>query len=63
VLSEALHMKLERILSANEGGHVMRPAAPMARMAMEASAADVPISPGELKVQATVTLVYEIAPN
>jgi uncharacterized protein YggE len=63
VLSEALHVKLVRILSANEGSHVMRPAAPMARMAMEASAADVPISPGELKVQATVTLVYEIAPN
>jgi uncharacterized protein len=63
VLSEALHVKLVRVLSVNEGGHVMRPAAPMARMAMEASAGDVPVSPGELKVEATVTLVYEIAPN
>ena len=63
VLGEALHVKLVRIVSVNEGGRMMRPVAPMARMAMEASAADVPISPGELKVEATVTLVYEIAPN
>jgi uncharacterized protein len=63
MLSEALHVKLMRVLSANEGGHMVRPAAPMARMAMEASTGDVPISPGELKVEATVTLVYEIAPN
>ncbi len=63
VLSEALQVKLVRVLSVSEGGHVVRPAAPMARMAMEASAGEVPISPGELKVEATVTLVYEIAPN
>lgn len=63
VLSEALHVKLVRVLSVNEGGPVMRPAAPVARMAMEASAGDVPISAGELKIEATVTLVYEIAPN
>jgi uncharacterized protein YggE len=30
---------------------------------MEASTGEVPVSPGELKVEATVTLVYEIAPN
>jgi uncharacterized protein len=63
VLSEALHVKLVRVVSANEGGHMIRPAAPMARMAMEASAGDVPISSGELKIEATVTLVYEIAPK
>lgn len=63
VLSEALHVKLVRVVSATEGGQMVRPAAPMARMAMEASAGDVPISPGELKVEATVTLVYEISPN
>jgi len=62
-LSEALHVKLVRVLSVSEGGHMVRPAAPMARMAMEASVAEVPISPGEMKVEATVTLVYEIAPN
>jgi uncharacterized protein YggE len=63
VLSEALGVKLVRVLSVNEGGHIVRPAVAMARMAMESSAGDVPISSGELKVEATVTLVYEIAPN
>lgn len=63
VLSEALHVKLVRVLSVNEGGPVMRPSAPVARMTMEASAGDVPISAGELKIEATVTLVYEIAPK
>ncbi|MBH0198678.1 MAG: SIMPL domain-containing protein [Nitrospira sp.] len=63
VLSEALRVKLVRVLSVNEGGHIVRPTVAMARMAMEASAGDVPISSGELKVEATVTLVYEIAPN
>jgi hypothetical protein len=56
-------VKLVRVLSVNEGGHIVRPAVAMARMAMESSAGDVPISSGELKVEATVTLVYEIAPN
>ncbi|QPD03313.1 MAG: hypothetical protein Nkreftii_001087 [Candidatus Nitrospira kreftii] len=63
MLSNALHVKLVRVLSATEGGHMVRSVAPMARMAMEASAGDVPISPGELKIEATVTLVYEIATN
>ena len=63
VLSEALRVKLVRVLSVNEGSHVVRPAVAMARMAMEGVAGNVPISSGELKVEATVTLVYEIAPN
>jgi len=63
VLSETLDVKLVRILSVTEGGHMIRPAAPMARMAMEATAGDMPISSGELKIEATVTLVYEIAPK
>ena len=63
VLSETLHVKLVRVLSVTEGGQAIRPPMPMARMAMEASAGDVPISSGELKIEATVTLVYEIAPK
>lgn len=63
MLSETLHVKLARILSVTEGGQMIRPPMPMARMAMEASAGDVPISSGELKIEATVTLVYEIAPK
>jgi len=63
VLSEPLHVKLVRVLSVSEGGHMVRPTAQMARMVMEAGAGEAPISPGELKVEVTVTLVYEIAPN
>ncbi len=63
VLSDALQVKLVRVLSVTEGGQMIRPPMPMARMAMEASAGDVPISSGELKIEATVTLVYEIAPK
>ena len=64
-LSEALHVKLVRVLSVNEGGHVVRPAPHVGRamMAMEPGAGEPPLSPGEMKVEATVTLVYEIAPN
>ena len=63
VLSKVLHMRLVRVLSVSEGGHVIRPVAPVARMAMDVGAGEVPISPGEMKVEASVTLVYEIAPN
>ena len=63
VLSETLHVKLARILSVTEGSQVVRPGVAMARMAMEATAGDTPISSGELKIEATVTLVYEIAPK
>jgi uncharacterized protein YggE len=64
-LSEALGVKLVRVLSVNEGGHVVRSAPHMARsmMAMDAGEGAPPISPGEIKIEATVTLVYEIAPN
>ncbi len=63
VLSETLHVKLVRVLAVTEGGQMMRPAAPMARMAMEGSAGEVPVLPGELKIEGSVTLVYEIAAN
>jgi len=63
VLIEALHVKLVRGLSINEGGHVMRPPVAMAWLAMEESVGDVPISSSELKVIATVTLIDEIASN
>lgn len=64
-LGESLNVKLVRLVNVTEGGHVVRPALHMARatMAMEATGGEVPISSGEIKVEATVTLVYEIAPN
>jgi uncharacterized protein YggE len=64
-LSDTLHVKLVRILTVNEGGHVVRPAPQFARsmMATENGGGEPPILPGEMKIEATVTLVYEIAPN
>jgi hypothetical protein len=60
-LSRLLNVKLVRLLNAAEGGHVVRPAPYMGRaMATMEAAADAPISSGELKVEATVTLIYEI---
>lgn len=61
-LSQALKVKLVRVLNVSEGGHVVRPAPYMGRAmaSMEGMAADVPVSSGELKVEATVTLIYEI---
>jgi hypothetical protein len=62
-LGEALDVKLVRILTANEGGaQVIYPRPFMARSASAAMAAEVsvPISSGELKVEASVTLIYEI---
>lgn len=61
-LSQALKVKLVRVLNVSEGGHVVRPAPYMGRAmaSMEAASADMPVSSGELKIEATVTLVYEI---
>jgi uncharacterized protein YggE len=63
-LSESLKLKLLRLISVSEGGHVMRPASHSSRsmMAMDAGS-EPPIFGGEMKVEANVTLVYEIAQN
>jgi uncharacterized protein YggE len=62
-LSEALNVKLVRLMTVNEGGQVIRPLSyavpPMSAMA-ETPRAEPPISSGEMKVEATVTLIYEI---
>lgn len=64
-LGESLKLKLVRLISVNEGGQVVRPMAHQSRsmMAMDAGGSEPPIFGGELKVEATVTLVYEIAQN
>ena len=61
-LSEALRVKLSRLLKATEESHVVRPVPKLARsmMAMEGSGGDMPVFSGEIKVDATVTLIYEI---
>ena len=62
-LSQALKVKLVRVLNVSEGGHTVYPTPYMGRAmaSMESAVADVPVSSGELKVEATVTLTYEIA--
>ncbi len=62
-LSEALNVKLLRLVTVNEQGHVVRPVPSYAGRsmgAMEMAVAAPPISSGEMKVEATVTLIYEI---
>lgn len=61
-LSESLNVKLIRLISASESGHVIHPA-PQARamMAMENRGGEPPVFAGEVQVEATVTLTYEIA--
>jgi len=61
-LSEALNVSLVRLMAANEAGHVVRPVPYAARSmgVMEAGGPAPPISSGEMKVEATVTLVYEM---
>ena len=61
-LSEALNLKLIRLLNATEETHVVRPIPKMARsmMAMEGGGGEMPVFSGEIKVEATVTLIYEV---
>jgi len=61
-LSEALHLKLARLIQVTEGVQFIRPAsyAGRAMMAADSGGGDVPLSSGEMRVEATVTLSYEI---
>ena len=61
-LSEALKVRLIRLLNATEQSHIVQPVPKMSRsmMAMEGGGGEAPVFSGEIKVEATVTLVYEI---
>jgi len=61
-LGEALKVRLIRVLKTTEEGHVVQPFVPKvsrSMMAMEGGG-EAPVFSGEIKVEATVTLVYEI---
>lgn len=62
-LSEAVNVKLGRLVNVTEGTHVVAPMPRVGRAmaAMEGAGGEVPISSGEMRVEATVTLIYEIA--
>lgn len=61
-LSEALKVKLIRLLKATEESHVVRPMPRVARsmMATDGGGGEMAVFAGEIKVEATVTLIYEI---
>ena len=61
-LSETLHVKLGRLVAVIEEGPVIRPVPRASRsmMATDAGGGEPPIFSGEMKVEATVTLAYEI---
>jgi uncharacterized protein YggE len=61
-LSDALKVKLIRLFSATEDSHVIHPMPRVSRsmMATNGGGGEPPIFSGEIKVEATVTLVYEI---
>jgi uncharacterized protein YggE len=62
-LSDAMTMKLGQVLNVTEGTHVVRPQPRTFRSAVATNGGggEVPISSGEMRVEATVTVVYEIA--
>ena len=62
-LSEILKVKLARLLSATEESRIVRPVPRLARsmVAMEGGGGEAPVFSGEIKVEATVTVVYEVA--
>jgi uncharacterized protein YggE len=63
-LSEALNVKLGRVANVTEGSQIVHPAPRVGRAmaTMEMAGGEVPISSGEMRVEGTVTLVYELAP-
>ncbi|MDF0644223.1 MAG: SIMPL domain-containing protein [Nitrospira sp.] len=62
-LSDALNLKLVRFMHVTEGIQFIRPApyAGRAMMAADSGGGDIPLASGEMKVEATVTLSYEIS--
>jgi hypothetical protein len=54
------NLKLSEIMRIEEQGRVMPIAAMAGRMVMDAAQAETPITPGEIEIQATVTLTAAI---
>ena len=60
-LSESLQVKLIRLMSATEDSHLVRPLPKLARsMMLEGGSEETPVSAGEIKIDAIVTLNYEV---
>ena len=63
-MAPALEVKLGKLREVIEGGVAIEPPQPLFARTMRASfgAADTPVQPGELRIEASVTLRYEILP-
>lgn len=65
-IAQAMGLKLDGVLEVTEGGvHVLRPRMELARVGVAAAAMDVastPVQPGQVDVQATVTVTYRVSP-
>lgn len=60
-LSESLKVKLIRLMSATEDSHLVRPLPKVTRsMMMEGRGEETPVFAGEIQIEATVTLNYEV---
>lgn len=60
-LSESLQVKLIRLMSATEDSHLVRPLPKVTRsMMMEGRGEETPVFAGEIQIEATVTLNYEV---
>lgn len=60
-LSESLKVKLIRLMSATEDSHLVRPLPKVTRsMMMEGRGEETPVFAGEIRIEATVTLNYEV---
>lgn len=63
VMAEALRVNLVEVLEASEAGVSVMPFAEAAVSQRLALAADTPVSPGQVQVQANVTVRYRISPK
>lgn len=64
VMARALDIRLDGILSVDEGGvFIAQPQMEMARAMVFQDAGATPVAPGEVTVSASVTIRYRIAPN
>lgn len=62
-LASALDLRIDSVHAVNEGGvNVMRPRMDFARAGVAAMEMSTPVQPGQVDVQASVTIVYRVSP-
>jgi uncharacterized protein len=63
VMADALHVKLAEVLEVSESGVSIAPFAEVAQASRLAVSTETPVSPGQIQVQANVTIRYRISAN